>query len=54
MKPRISWDADAGKWRLAYGRTVMDQRVSWFRFWPLAVGAALAPDAQAARTEACS
>lgn len=46
MKPRISWDADAGKWKLVYGRTVMDQRVEWFRFWPFAVVASLSPVAQ--------
>lgn len=54
MKPRITWDAQKGRWKLVYGKTVMDQRVRYFRFWPLAVVAALAPDVQPSVTEACS
>lgn len=46
MKPRIKWDAETSKWTLTYGRTVMDQRVRSFRFWPLAISAAHSPDAQ--------
>ena len=54
MKPRITWDAEKSRWELTYGRTVMEQRVQRFRFWPLAVVASLAPDVQQYRVEACS
>lgn len=54
MKPRISWEKDSGQWLLTYGRSVMEKRVRRFRFWPLAVVAALAPDVQAYVPEVCS
>lgn len=54
MKPRIKWDAARGKWKLTYGRTLMEQRVKRFSCWPLAVTEALGSDVQSYQMEPCS
>lgn len=45
MKPRVVWDQSIRRWRLNYG-PADGVKSLYFYYWPSAVMASLAPDAQ--------